>query len=48
MFTHQKPIGSGFGAATQASDLILGFDLSGKWVLVVDFFHGGKDVAQVF
>lgn len=40
MFTPQVPLGSGFGAATAASDVINGYDLSGKTAIVTGGYAG--------
>ena len=38
--TEQKPIGSGFGAATGAAEVIAGLDLSGKTAIVTGGYSG--------
>jgi len=40
MASLQKPIGSGFGAASNASDVIKGIDLSGKIAIVTGGYSG--------
>jgi NAD(P)-dependent dehydrogenase (short-subunit alcohol dehydrogenase family) len=40
MFTPQAPIGSGFGAASTAADVIKGIDLSGKTAVVTGGYSG--------
>ncbi len=40
MTNHQKPIGSGFGARTTASQVLAGFDLSGKSAIVTGGHSG--------
>lgn len=40
MHTPQAPIGSGFGPATTASDVIRGYDLSGKTAIVTGGYSG--------
>jgi len=44
----QKPIGSGFGAASTAADVIKGIDLSGKIAIVTGGYSGiGVETARV-
>jgi NAD(P)-dependent dehydrogenase (short-subunit alcohol dehydrogenase family) len=46
--TLQRPIGSGFGAASTASDVIEGVDLSGKVAIVTGGYSGlGRETARV-
>lgn len=40
MTDHQKPLGSGFGARTTASEVLAGFDLSGKSAIVTGGHSG--------
>lgn len=40
MTDHQNPLGSGFGARTTASDVLAGFDLSGKRAIVTGGHSG--------
>lgn len=40
MFTPQAPIGSGFGAASTAADVIKGIDLTGKTAIVTGGYSG--------
>ena len=40
MLTLQNPIGSGFGAASTASDVISGLDLSGRVAIVTGDYSG--------
>ncbi len=48
MLTPQKPIGSGFGAATTADEVIAGIDLSGKIAIVTGGYSGlGRETARV-
>ena len=48
MATLQKPIGSGFGAASTADDVIKGIDLSGKIAIVTGGYSGiGLETARV-
>jgi NAD(P)-dependent dehydrogenase (short-subunit alcohol dehydrogenase family) len=48
MLTQQKPIGSGFGAATSADEVIAGVDLSGKTAIVTGGYSGlGRKTARV-
>lgn len=37
---HQKPLGSGFGAKTPASEIVQGLDLSGKNIIVTGGYSG--------
>ena len=49
MTTMQAPIGSGFGAASTADDVIAGIDLAGKTVIVTGGYSGiGLEAARVF
>ncbi|KAE8753622.1 SDR family NAD(P)-dependent oxidoreductase [Paraburkholderia madseniana] len=48
MMTLQKPLGSGFGAATTADEVIAGIDLSGKTAIVTGGYSGlGRETARV-
>jgi len=48
MMTPQKPLGSGFGAATTADEVIAGIDLSGKTAIVTGGYSGlGRETARV-
>lgn len=48
MLTPQKPLGSGFGAATTADEVIAGIDLSGKTAIVTGGYSGlGRETARV-
>lgn len=48
MLTPQKPLGSGFGAATTADEVITGIDLSGKTAIVTGGYSGlGRETARV-
>ncbi|KGE09912.1 oxidoreductase [Burkholderia gladioli] len=49
MFTPQSPIGSGFGAASTADEVIRGIDLSGKTVVVTGGYAGiGIETVKAF
>jgi NAD(P)-dependent dehydrogenase (short-subunit alcohol dehydrogenase family) len=49
MFTLQAPIGSGFGAATTAAEVIKGIDLAGKNVVVTGGYSGiGVETVRAF
>jgi len=49
MTTPQKPINSGFGAASTAADVIRGIDLAGKIVIVTGGYSGlGRETTRVF
>lgn len=46
--TRQHPIGTGYGAATTASDIMQGIDLSGKTALVTGGYSGlGRETVRV-
>lgn len=46
--TQQQPIGSGFGAATNAADILKGIDLKGKTVIVTGGYSGiGLETVRV-
>ncbi|WP_454726499.1 MULTISPECIES: oxidoreductase [Cupriavidus] len=48
MLTPQQPIGSGFGAASTASEVIAGIDLAGKTAIVTGGYSGlGRETARV-
>ena len=48
MLTPQKPLGSGFGAATTADEVMTGIDLSGKTAIVTGGYSGlGRETARV-
>ncbi|WP_322012789.1 oxidoreductase [Paraburkholderia sp. J12] len=48
MQTPQRPIGSGFGAATTAEEVVAGIDLSGKTAVVTGGYSGlGRETARV-
>ncbi|MFB5152030.1 SDR family NAD(P)-dependent oxidoreductase [Burkholderia orbicola] len=48
MMTPQKPLGSGFGAATTADEVIAGIDLAGKTAIVTGGYSGlGRETARV-
>jgi NAD(P)-dependent dehydrogenase (short-subunit alcohol dehydrogenase family) len=48
MSTPQAPIGSGFGAATTAAEILRGCDLSGKTAIVTGGYSGiGRETARV-
>jgi NAD(P)-dependent dehydrogenase (short-subunit alcohol dehydrogenase family) len=48
MLTQQKPIGSNFGAATTADEVIASIDLSGKVAIVTGGYSGlGRETARV-
>lgn len=48
MTTQQQPIGSGFGTAATAADVIQGVDLSGKLAIVTGGYSGlGRETARV-
>ncbi len=48
MSTPQAPIGSGFGAATTAAEILRGRDLSGKTAIVTGGYSGiGRETARV-
>lgn len=48
MLTPQKPVGSGFGAASTSNDVIAGIDLSGKTAIVTGGYSGlGRETARV-
>ncbi len=48
MMTPQKPLDSGFGAATTADEVIAGIDLSGKTAIVTGGYSGlGRETARV-
>ncbi|WP_420991726.1 oxidoreductase [Cupriavidus sp. 30B13] len=48
MLTEQQPIGSGFGPASTASEVIAGIDLSGKTAIVTGGYSGlGRETARV-
>ena len=42
MPTLQKPIGSGFGAAATAADVLKGLDLSGRVAIVTGGYSGNE------
>lgn len=49
MRTPQTPIGSGFGAASTAAEVMTGIDLSGKTAIVTGGYSGlGRETARVF
>jgi NAD(P)-dependent dehydrogenase (short-subunit alcohol dehydrogenase family) len=48
MLTPQQPLGSGFGAATTADEVMTGIDLSGKTAIVTGGYSGlGRETARV-
>ncbi len=48
MTTQQKPLGSGFGAATTADEVAAGLDLSGQTAIVTGGYSGlGRETARV-
>ncbi len=48
IFTPQVPIESAFGAASTASDVVAGIDLSGKTAIVTGGYSGlGREAARV-
>lgn len=48
MTTQQKPLGSGFGAATTAEEVVAGLDLSGQTAIVTGGYSGlGRETARV-
>jgi NADPH:quinone reductase-like Zn-dependent oxidoreductase len=48
MTTSQRPIGSGFGAATPAEEIIRGIDLSGRTAIVTGGYSGfGLETTRV-
>ncbi|GGA25621.1 SDR family NAD(P)-dependent oxidoreductase [Paenibacillus physcomitrellae] len=49
MLTNQKPIGSGFGAASTTSDVMSGIDLTGKTAIVTGGYSGlGLETVRAF
>jgi hypothetical protein len=49
MFTPQSPIGSGFGAASTAEEIIRGISLVGKSAVVTGGYSGiGLETVRVF
>jgi NAD(P)-dependent dehydrogenase (short-subunit alcohol dehydrogenase family) len=48
MYTPQSPIGSGFGAASTATDVIRGIDLTGKVAIVTGGYSGlGRETVRI-
>ena len=49
MSTRQSPVGSGFGAASTATDVIRGIDLTGKVAIVTGGYSGlGRETVRTF